>query len=91
MYYELSLNDLDEGYNWLDTLYNKNHIREEEMLTAYRKYGSEDEIDWRNSQIVSYEKQISDLFRRIYSVNKDDITEEVTNIEVIDASNEERE
>ena len=49
MYYELSLNDLDEGYNWLDTLYNKLHIREEEMLTAYRNYGSEDEIDWRNS------------------------------------------
>ena len=80
---------MDEGFNWLDTLYNKLHSCEEEMLTAYRNYGSEDEIDWRNNQIVSYEEQISDLFRRMYSVNEDDITEEVANIEVIDASNEE--
>ena len=91
MYYELSKEELDEGFNWFDTLYNKLHIREEEMFTAYRNYGSDEEIDWRNSQIVSYEEQISDLFRRMYSVNEEDINEEVANIEVIDASNEERE
>ena len=91
MYYELSSNELEEGNNWYNTLYNKLHNREEEMLTAYRNYGSDDEIDWRNNQIISYEEQISDLFKRMYSVNDDDITEEVANIEVIDASNEERE
>ena len=34
MYYGLSKEDFDEGFNWLDTLYNKLHIRDEEMLTA---------------------------------------------------------
>ena len=28
MYYGLSKEDLDEGFNWLDTLYNKLHIRD---------------------------------------------------------------
>ena len=42
----------------------------EEMLTAYRNYGSEDEIDRRNSQIVSYEEQISDFLEECTQLMK---------------------
>ena len=80
----LNNEELKECYIWIERLHSYFREREIIMFNKYEENKGNDDIDWRDSSTIKVEAEITDLFRRFYTANENDIEDNLIQYEVID-------
>ena len=91
MWRYLEEDELEEGYDWLAKLLACLEEREHEMMRKYNENKNNIEVDWRDNSTIRIEDQITDLYKKMYLVDDEDLLEGTEDNEIIDTEDEVKE